>query len=124
MKSFAFLLALTLPAAAAHIELVAGGGAKEKDAPAAECVLHEPFGVEFTPAGEMVIVEMEHGNRVLKVDAKGVLHVIAGTGAKGYSGDGGPATAAAFNGIHNLVITPGGDLLIADSFNHTLRKID
>ena len=109
---------------AEKIVLVAGGGTAKKDAPAAECRLHEPFGVEFTPAGEMVIVEMEHGNRVLKVDAKGVLRVIAGTGAKGYSGDGGPAAAATFNGIHNLAITPGGDLLIADSFNHTLRKID
>src|SRR5204863_666967 len=32
--------------------------------------------------------------------------------------------AATFTGIHNLAITPGGDLLIADSFNHTLRRID
>ena len=117
-------LLLTAPARAEKIVLVAGGGAAEKDAPAPECKLLEPFGVEFTPVGEMVIVEMTSGNRVLKVDAKGVLRVIAGTGAKGYSGDGGPATAATFNGIHNLQITPGGDLLIADSFNHTLRTID
>ena len=121
-------LALSLLAATAlsaeKIVLVAGGGAMEGNAPATECKLHEPFGVAFTPAGEMVIVEMEHGNRVLSVDAHGVLRVIAGTGAKGYSGDGGPAAAAAFNGIHNLQITPPGDLLLADSFNHALRKID
>jgi DNA-binding beta-propeller fold protein YncE len=114
-----------LPALRAEkIVLVAGGGESEAEAPATQCKLHEPFGAEFTPSGEMVIVEMEHGNRILKVDAQGVLHVIGGTGAKGYSGDGGPATAATFTGNHKLQITPSGDLLIADSFNHTLRKID
>lgn len=109
---------------AAKLELVAGGGTAEKDAPATQCALHEPFGVEFLPSGEPVIVEMDHGNRILKIDKQGVLRVIGGTGTKGASGDGGPATAASFNGIHNLAITPGGDLFIADSFNSLLRKID
>jgi len=109
---------------AEKIVLVAGGGEAEKDAPAVQCKLREPFGVEFTPANEMVIVEMTGGNRVLKVDAQGMLRVIAGTGTKGYSGDGGPATAATFNGIHNLAVAPDGDLLLADSFNHSLRRID
>lgn len=127
MKHLLLLTSTLLVCASLHAEkivLVAGGGTKEKDAPAVECALHEPFGVEFTPSGEMIIVEMEHGNRVLKVDAQGVLRTFAGTAAKGYSGDGGPATDATFNGIHNLAITPAGDLLIADSFNNTLRKID
>ncbi len=117
-------LSFAAPSYAEKIVLVAGGGSAEKDAPATECRLKEPFGVEFLPSGEMIIVEMTSGNRILKVDAQGTMRVIAGTGAKGYSGDGGPATAATFNGIHNLQITPAGDLLIADSFNHTLRKID
>jgi DNA-binding beta-propeller fold protein YncE len=124
MKLLVLLFALTLPASAAHIELVAGGGTKVKDAPAKECALLEPFGVEFTPEGKMVIVEMTKGQRVLKVDAQGMLRVIGGTGEKGYSGDGGPVSAATFNGIHNLAIAPGGDVLLSDSFNHTLRKID
>jgi hypothetical protein len=124
MKIPALLLALTLPAAAARLEIVAGGGARDKDAPPTGCALREPFGVEFLPSGEMIIVEMTKGQRVLKVDAGGVLRVIGGTGDKGYSGDGGPATAATFDGIHNLAIPPSGDLLIADSFNHTLRRID
>jgi streptogramin lyase len=109
---------------AEKIVLVAGGGSAEKDAPAEQCALHEPFDVEFTPTGEMVIAEMEHGNRVLKVDAQGILRVIAGTGAKGYLGDGGPATAASFSGIHNLAVLPGGDILVADSFSNALRRID
>jgi hypothetical protein len=121
---FPLLLCCAGSLRAEKIVLVAGGGSAEKDAPATKCALREPFGVEFTPPGEMVIVEMTKGERVLKVDKTGVLRVIGGTGAKGYSGDGGSATVAAFNGIHNLVITASGDLLLADSFNHALRKID
>jgi DNA-binding beta-propeller fold protein YncE len=61
---------------------------------------------------------------VLRVDSKGVLRVIAGMGQKGYLGDGGPATAATFNGIHNFVVLVNGDLLLADAFNHAIRRID
>ncbi len=118
------LLLLASTAAAAHLELVAGGGTREKDGPAVECRLKEPFGVEFLPGGEMVIVEMTSGNRVLQVDKKGWLTHLAGTGAKGFSGDNGPAAEATFNGIHNLAVLPSGSLLLADSFNHALRKID
>jgi DNA-binding beta-propeller fold protein YncE len=116
-----------LSAAFAHAEkivLVAGTGTAEKDAPATQCALHEPFCTEFTPSGEMVIAEMEHGNRVLKVGKDGVLHVLAGTGAKGATGDDGLATAATFGGIHNFVVRRDGDLLLADSFNSRLRRID
>ena len=122
----ACLLALCLAATAhaARLELVAGGGTREKDAPATNCQLREPFGVEFLPSGEMIIVEMVGGNRVLRVEKNGVLTHLAGTGAKGASGDNGPARDATFNGIHNLAIPPSGDLLLADSFNHLLRRID
>ena len=76
---------------------MAGGGEKAADAPATECALREPFGVEFLANGSMVIVEMERGNRVRRVDARGTLSVLAGTGAKGFAGDGGPARDAALN---------------------------
>src|SRR5687768_3185905 len=111
-------------ALADRLELVAGGGTAEKDDVPTKCRLREPFGVEFLPSGEMIIVEMTSGNRVLKVGKDKILRVIAGTGTKGYSGDGGPASVATFNGIHNLAITRAGDILLSDSFNHVLRKID
>ena len=118
-----FALAV-LPVRGDKIVLVAGGGTTATDAPATQCALHEPFCTEFTPAGEMVIAEMEHGNRILKVGKDGLLHVLAGTGAKGASGDGGPALAATFGGVHNFVVRRDGDLWIADSFNNMLRRID
>ena len=115
---------LTTAAVAAKIELVAGGGEKDGDAPATECRLREPFGVEFTPAGAMFIVEMVSGNRVLHVDRAGKLTVAAGTGVKGYAGDDGPAKDAQFNGIHNLAIAPSGTIYLADSWNYRIRAID
>ena len=129
MKLSTFLFAICCLAsgamhAAQKIAVIAGGGSAEKDAPPLETRLHEPFAVEFSPSGEMLIAEMTGGNRMLKVDASGVLRVIAGTGAKGYSGDGGAATSATFNGIHNFVVLANGDLLMADSFNHAIRKIE
>jgi hypothetical protein len=127
MRRILPLILLVLSSALARadkIVLVAGTGTAEKDAPATQCALHEPFCTEFTPSGEMIIAEMEHGNRVLKIGKDGVLHVLAGTGAKGSTGDGGPASAATFYGIHNFVVRRNGDLLLADSFNSQLRRID
>src|SRR5688500_4753334 len=91
VKPLLGLLFLTTTTFAATIQLVAGGGSKNSDAPATECRLREPFAVEFTADGAMLIAEMVGGNRVLKVDPAGHLTVIAGTGIKGYSGDAGPA---------------------------------
>src|SRR4030095_17096123 len=89
---------------------------------ALQCKLREPFAVEFAPVSEMWIAEMTSGNRVLRVDGKGVLRVLAGTGTKGFTGDGGPATAATFNGIHNFVVLAGGGLFFAESFYYVIRQ--
>jgi len=124
VKLLLALALLTCPALASTIELVAGGGSKDSDAPAKECRLREPFGVEFAPDGAMLIVEMVTGNRLLRVDPKGHLTHVAGTGTKGYSGDGGPALNAQFNGPHNLAIAPSGDIYLSDSWNYRVRKID
>src|SRR5205823_5097190 len=61
---------------------------------------------------------------VRKVDSKGVLTTIAGTGQKGDTGDGGPAAQAQFNGMHNLVMAPDGDLFVADTWNNRVRKLN
>ncbi len=124
LLSFLCHAAIALTATAAKVELVAGGGTREADAPAIECRLREPFGTEFLPDGAMVIAEMVSGNRTLHVDKAGRLTVLAGTGVKGFSGDGGPARAAQFNGVHNIAITPDGDIFLADTWNYRIRKID
>ena len=44
------------------------------------------------------------------LDRDGTLQVLAGTGEKGFAGDGGPAKEAKFDGVHNLAIAPTGDI--------------
>jgi sugar lactone lactonase YvrE len=104
------------------IVLIAGGGTAEKDAPATQCRLHLPFGVAFSPAGAILLVEMTNGNRLLQIDAHGQLTVLAGTGTKGYSGDGGPAPAATFDGLHTLAAAPDGNVYLADTWNNRVRR--
>jgi sugar lactone lactonase YvrE len=69
------------------------------------------------------IIERE-GNCVRKVDEKGIITTIAGTGKKGYTGDGGPARDATFNGPKGAACDKSGNLFIVDTENHAIRKID
>jgi sugar lactone lactonase YvrE len=85
--------------------------------------LRMPFGIDADRNGNLFIVELT-GQRALKLDPNGRLSTIAGTGEKGSGGDGGPASRAQFNGMHHLAVTPGGDLLIADTWNRRVRRID
>ena len=85
--------------------------------------LSNPFGIDFDSAGNSYIVELV-GGRVHRLDRSGQLTRIAGDGSKAYTGDGGPAAAAQFNGMHNCAITSDDQLLIADSWNHCVRRID
>ena len=54
----------------------------------------------------------------------GVISTIAGTGVTGFSGDGGPATAAEFNGLEGLCVDDSGNVLIADGYYSRIRKIN
>lgn len=85
--------------------------------------LKEPFGVDFTPDGTMIIVELG-GGRVHAFSPGGAFRTLSGDGSTGYEGDGGPAISATFNGIHNVAVTPKGVIYIADSWNHCVRRID
>lgn len=85
--------------------------------------LKEPFAIDWDKAGNAYIAEMG-GNRITLLDKAGKPSVLAGTGEKGLSGDGGAAAKAQFNGPHHLLLGPDGDLYIADTFNNCVRKID
>jgi sugar lactone lactonase YvrE len=62
-------------------------------------------------------------NRVLKVDGGGTVTIFAGTGIPGFSGDGGPATAAMLDGPRGLAIDAAGDVYISDSSNNRVRRV-
>ena len=54
----------------------------------------------------------------------GVLHHVAGRGDAGYTGDGGPARQATFNGPKGIALGPQKSLFVADTENHVIRRID
>jgi DNA-binding beta-propeller fold protein YncE len=124
MKALLLIFAAGVSLNAATLELVVGSGMGIPPCKAREVQLREPFGVEFTPSGEMIIVEMSQGERVLRLDRAGVVQHIAGTGSKGFAGDGGDPKQAQFNGVHNLAVLPDGTVLLADSWNQRIRRLD
>ena len=91
--------------------------------PAAHAKLNGPSGLAVDAAGNIYISDTGN-NRVRKVDTSGVITTIAGNGAAGYSGDGGPASAASLYSPRGLAVDGGGNVYIADSINRRLRKVD
>ncbi len=73
--------------------------------------------------GNTYIAERE-GNGVRKVDANGVMSTVAGTGVRGYTGDGGPAIAADWGAPKAIRCDAQDNLIVVDTENHAVRKID
>ena len=75
--------------------------------------------------GDTMWIALREGNSVWKLNLKDKqLTHIAGTGAKGYSGDGGPAKAATFDGPKGIVAGSNNDVYVMDTENQAVRKID
>jgi streptogramin lyase len=89
-----------------------------------EAQLHNPHELRFDPSGNLFIADTSN-NAIRRYDLKsGKVSTYAGTGDQGYSGDGGPATKARFNGPISIQFNPDGDLFIADIGNHLVRRVD
>jgi sugar lactone lactonase YvrE len=73
--------------------------------------------------GTTYVCERE-GNSIRKVNASGVVSTIAGTGAEGYSGDGGLALRATFRGPKGIRADREGNLFVVDTENHAIRRIE
>jgi sugar lactone lactonase YvrE len=92
-----------------------------------------PRSMDIAPDGTMYLV-LRGGNAVFSIDPlSGRVERVAGTGAIGYSGDGGPALDARFGsddfaadvaGPKGVTYSPDGMLYVADSENHVIRRID
>ncbi len=85
--------------------------------------LNAPSGLLVLPDGSILIGDTAN-DRVRRIDAAGMISTIAGSGPAGYSGDGGPATAATLKSPVGLAVDPVGDLYIADSGNNRVRVVD
>jgi len=92
--------------------------------PALKAELNEPYEIRFDKGGNLFFVDMRD-NCVRRIDAKTlVITTVVGTGMAGFSGDGGPATAATFNQPHSIAFDPAGNLYVCDIANNRIRKID
>ena len=99
-----------------------GDGGSGDGGPASAARLFNPAGLALDSAGNLYIA---HRDRVRKVDAAtGVISTFAGTGAAGFGGDGGPATAAQMRAPSSVAADADGNLYIVDTNSHRVRKID
>ena len=108
--------------AAGTIGWVAGTG-EPYDGPADEERLSRDRGIAVDNAGNIYIANIDN-NYVRRVDATGTVSVIAGTREPGYGGDGGPAAEAQLNFPSSVAVDNAGNLYIADTGNHRIRRID
>jgi len=121
------LILLAGPVAApAQVRTVAGTGMRGSAVdgqPAVSTPLDNPFGLVRGPDGAIWFCEYD-GQRIRRLAPDGTVTTAAGTGAAGYSGDGGPAIQGTFNQPHELRFDAGGHLFIADMKNHAIRRVD
>lgn len=91
--------------------------------PAQLAAFFAPAGIAVAEDGTVFIAD-ELSNRIRRVSPDETIHAYAGSSEAGYEGDGGPAIDAKFNGPTRLAIDLHGDLIVCDTKNHALRKID
>src|SRR5262249_27921294 len=111
------------PARGGKLVLVAGGGTGGDGSAADRAKLTSPFAVGFDSTGALYFVEMT-GNPVRQIGPDGILSTLAGTGREGDRGDNGPAAQAELRGPHHLAVASNANLLIADTWNNRVRRID
>jgi hypothetical protein len=107
------------------IRTVAGTGAKGfsgDGGPATQAKISAPRGISGASDGTFYIADSDN-NRVRRVAANGVITTVAGTGVKGFSGDGGPAMQARLNGPFGVQVLAEGGFLISDTSNNRVRRV-
>ncbi len=99
-------------------------GATPDGAPLAGTPINGPRAIDLDPQGNLYLA-LREGNAVYKVDVgAGRFQHLAGTGEKGYDGEGGDARKAKLNGPKGIAWSPDGGVYIADTESHTIRRID
>jgi len=108
------------------ITTVAGNGSTGNSGdggPALAATFTIPIRCAVDASGNLFIVD-QGAFRVRKVDTNGIITAYVGTGAQGFSGDGGPATEAEFNNPTWVTEDASSNLYVSDQFNHRVRRVD
>ncbi len=106
------------------ITTLAGGGAGNSGdgGPATAAQLAGPRGLTADGSGNFYFAD-SGSNRIRRVGADGTISTVAGTGVAGGAGDGGPAISAQLNAPRGVALDSAGNLYIADTGNHGVRKV-
>jgi DNA-binding beta-propeller fold protein YncE len=107
------------------IQTFAGTGEAAHDGdggPASKAGVFGARAVAFAPDGSLYV--MERQGSCIRHIRDGVIETVAGTGARGYAGDGGHARSAVFNAPKEMAVGPEGDIYVVDTENHAIRRID
>ena len=91
--------------------------------PADKALLASPHGLATDRQGNVYIAD-SFNHRIRKVDTSSRIETVAGTGEPGYDGDGGPAVSATLRRPSGIALSAGGEMLVADTGNNRIRRID
>jgi sugar lactone lactonase YvrE len=90
---------------------------------ATAATLDLPYGIAIDPAGDLYVSDANH-RRIRRVAAiSSIITTVAGDGVSNFAGDGGSATQAALDYPVDVKVDSNGNLFIADSMNHRVRKV-
>ena len=108
------------------LQTISGTGEKKLPVDGSSC-LNSPLAGPRSLAvdKDFIWIALREGNSIWRINRKtNTIHHVAGTGKKGYTGDGGPPKEATFNGPKGLVLDDRGRILVVDTENHAVRRID
>jgi streptogramin lyase len=122
----AFVVSISICRGELKIETVAGtgkAGFSGDGGPAIKAELNNPYGLCVGPGGDLFICDMGN-HRIRKIDCNGNITTVAGSGEKGWRGDGGPALAAALNEPYEVRFDRDGNMFFVEMRNNVVRRVD
>jgi len=126
MTAMTLLSATTVGVSAQTISTIAGNGTvgfAGDNGLATAAMLNHPKGIAADKSGNLYFADLDN-SRIRKISTSGIITTVAGNGTAGFSGDMGAAVNAMLNGPQAVAFDASGNLIIADTQNRVIRKVD